>query len=325
MKILILGGTQFVGLVTAQEAVRRGHDVTILNRGSRPAPKGVRAVVGDRRAPNGYAGLDGIHFDAVIDTWQNEPVVVKGLLDALRGRMGHYIYVSTISTYKFVAGTPPFDEDTPQYGPNSPAEDYINDKVAGEMEALQSGVPTLIARPGVILGREEGLPGRLGWWLSRMERGGPTLALGPRDLNMQFIDVRDVANFLVDGAEKRLSGAYNVVSEPGHMTYGSFLDVINETAGNKAELCWLAQEQFQETDVTYWKELPISIPLKVSFIYQATPKKALAAGLKVRPARDTIQDTWDWLKDPDTVFQSTEPLGLDPIKEAKVLKEYLNK
>ncbi len=278
MKILILGGTEFVGLVTAQEAERRGHDVTILNRGSQPAPKGVTAVIGDRRAQNGYAGLDGMHFDVVIDTWQQDPVAVKDLLGALRGRMGHYVYVSSISVYDFALGTAPFDESTPRLSPETHPQEYVRDKVGGEIEASKSDVPTLLARPGVILGPEEGLPGRLGWWLSRLERGGPTLAPGPPDVSMQFIDVRDLADFLVDSAEKRLSGLYNVVSEPGHMSYESFLTVMNETAGNKAELCWLAPEQFKETEVGYWTNCLFLSHLQQASFTRLRPRRPLRKG-----------------------------------------------
>jgi nucleoside-diphosphate-sugar epimerase len=125
-----------------------------------------------------------------------------------------------------------------------------------------------------------------------MERGGPTLAPGPSDISMQFIDVRDLVEFIVDGAEKKLSGPYNMTSERGHMFYGGFLETMNQTAGNKAELCWLEPERFKTSGVEYWTELPNSIAPGRGVICQADTKKAVGKGLKIRPAVETITDTW---------------------------------
>ncbi|OAQ59930.1 reductase [Pochonia chlamydosporia 170] len=320
MKILILGGTKFAGLHAAKEAVSKGHQVTLFNRGTHPAPDGVTSIVGDRLAPNGYASLDGRTFDVVIDTWSTDPTAVQKAVDALRGRVGHYIYISTLSVYNFEEGNAPYNESTPLFDPEKTDVQYIKDKVRGESFISDSGIRHTFIRPGVILGPDESV-WRLPWWLLRMKRGGKTLAPGPRDLQLQFIDVRDLAKFTIHAAEEKLEGPYNLVSEMNHVSFGSFLDTANKVAGSNAELCWLDAEKVIEAGVGPWVEMPMWLPPGDLSVYSSDVSKALGAGLTVRLAKDTISDTWEWVtslkKLPDTV-----KVGLDPAKEKEVLEKY---
>ncbi|KAK8929221.1 hypothetical protein H634G_09595 [Metarhizium anisopliae BRIP 53293] len=321
MKMLILGGTKFAGLHTAREAVSKGHDVTLFNRGTRPPPAGVTSKLGDRLAPNGYASLAGLAFDVAIDTWSSDPAAVQSAVDALGPRVRHYIYISTISVYDFKRGAAPHDESTPPWDPGDTDVPYIQDKLAGEAIVSGAGPAHTLIRPGVILGPEEWV-WRLPWWLLRMERGGRTLAPGPRDSGLQFIDVRDLAAFTVLAAEKRLRGPYNVVSETGHVSFGDFLDAANRVAGGRAELCWLEAEKVVDAGVAPWVELPLWLaPGDDAGVYSCDGRKARRAGLTVRPAGETIADTWAWVAEL-AERPGTAKVGLSPAKEKQVLDGY---
>lgn len=320
MKILILGGTKFAGLHAALEAVSKNHEVTLFNRGTHPAPDGVTSIVGDRLTPDGYTSLDGLTFDVVIDTWSTDPVAIQLAIEALRGRVGHYIYISSLSVYDFEKGKAPYDESTPFVDPEKTDVQYFKDKVRGEAFVSESGIPATFIRPGVILGPDEGV-WRLPWWLLRMKRGGKTLAPGPKELQLQFIDVRDLAAFTIKAAEEKLEGAYNLVSEIKHISMGKFLDTANKAAGNHADLCWLEPKEVLEAGVRPWVELPMWLPPGELSVYSTDVSKALKAGLKIRTAEQTISDTWDWVASLKSLPSSSK-VGLDAAKEKAVLDKY---
>ena len=358
MRILVLGGTGYVGRVTAMEAIGRGHDVTTLNRGSRTAPEGSVAVIGDRLAAggSGYAGLDGHgFFDAVVDTWSGDKAAVAGAVAALSGRFGHYAFVSTVSVHDppeagAGAGEKLFNEDTPLCDVNRPgssASAYQFNKRRGEIEAsraaaVRGGVstPVLIVRPGIILGPHERLANngaRLPWWLQRLHRGGPTLAPCPRDLALQFIDARDLAAFVVDAAERRLGGTYILNGEAtgdAATTIAGFLAYANEVAGGRAELRWTEAKTILDAGIEPWVELPLWTPeagakpvaggcaKRRADIYNWDVAKARREGLRTRPVLETIRDTWEWMVRENLVGENpvvAPAIGLDPEKEARAL------
>lgn len=321
MHILILGGTQYVGRLAAEEALARGHEVTLLNRGKQPAPVGVTTLVGDRLAENGYAALAGLHFDAVIDTWVSDATVVRQAVDALKGCCKHYAYVSSISVYDHKASAPPYNEAAPLHDIEKTTVRYFKDKIEGEREAVKSGVPTLVVRPGLIVGPGEASPGRMPWWLRRMERGGPTLAPGPKDLALQFIDGRDLAVFLIDGAEKSLEGTFDIVSPVSHISMEGLLEAANEAAGGKASLCWVDADKVAKAVVGKRMEVPLWFPPDYLHLFQSSGKKAAEAGLKVRPALETVRDTWAWLQ--ESGWKIGDGLsGVPEDVEAAILKEH---
>jgi 2'-hydroxyisoflavone reductase len=318
MKILILGGTEFVGRHIAEAAVIRGHVVTLFNRGHAEAPRGCTSIIGDRLAPGGYAALNGLAFDVVIDTWSTDPVAVKSAVDALRSHVKQYIYVSSISVYDFKSGTAPYSESTKLLDPDK-APGYFHNKIWGERYASESGVPTTIVRPGLVLGPYENI-WRLPWWLQRMERGGPTLAPGPKDMALQFIDGRDLAKFVLGAAEFKLEGAFNLVSEMGYFSWEDFLETANKVAGENAQLCWLDPEKVTEAGIGQWVELPMwLLPNDPGSKVDVT--KALKAGMEIRSAKETIVDTWKWLKTLDEMPSKID-VGLDPEKEREALRKY---
>jgi nucleoside-diphosphate-sugar epimerase len=318
MRLLVLGGTGFVGRAVVDEAVARGDDVTVLNRGRRPPVAGVTALVGDRTAADGLAALAGGAWDAVVDTWSGAPRAVEDAARAVRAR--HYTYVSSRSVY--ADGSPlPLTEEAPVVAAGG--DDYAAVKRGGELGALTFGADVLLARAGLILGPHEDV-GRLPWWLRRLARGGPTLAPGPRELPLQYIDARDLAAFLLTAADKRLTGAYNLVGPSGQTSMGELLDTANAVTGGHAELRWTDPEVILKAGIAPWTDLPIWLPPgdDHDFMHRGDVSKALAAGLRLRPIADTVADTWSWLRSlpgAPPLRADRPPVGLDPAAEAAVL------
>jgi hypothetical protein len=236
------------------------------------------------------------------------------------------VYVSSRSVYAFPtpAGQ---SEDGPVVDGSADdggEVDYARLKRGGELAALDVfGERALLVRAGLIIGPYENI-GRLPWWLSRMARGGPVLAPGPRDLALQYIDVRDLATWILDAAESGLSGPYDLVSPPGHTTMGALLDACAQVTGGVAELRWTAPDAIVAAGIEPWTDLPVWVPPGELYdtVHQGDVSRALATGLSCRPVEETVADTWRWLRTlggqaprrPDR-----PPVGLDPAVEAKVL------
>ncbi|WP_130512661.1 NAD-dependent epimerase/dehydratase family protein [Krasilnikovia cinnamomea] len=326
MRVLVLGGTGFVGRAVVDAAGERGYQVTVLNRGlRRPPGGGVRVLTGDRRRADGLAALAGGDWDAVVDTWSGAPAVVRDAARALRGRAGHYTYVSSRSVYRPDAAAP-FSEDTPVVRGSADAGDdvdYAALKRGGELGAQQFGAAVLLARPGLILGPYEDV-GRLPWWLRRLAEGGPTLAPGPADLALQYVDARDLAAFVLDAAVQGRTGAYDVVSPSGHTTMGELLRTANEVAGGRAELRWTDPDVILAAGIEPWTQLPVWLPPGpvYTMLHGSDVRRALAAGLRVRPVAETVADTWAWLRTVDGLAPQRPDrpaVGLDRSVEAAVL------
>ncbi|MGW0857933.1 NAD-dependent epimerase/dehydratase family protein [Streptomyces sp. NPDC002690] len=328
MKILILGGTEFVGRSVTEAALARGWDVTMFNRGRGQPTPGAAALRGDRTARKaGLAALESGEWDAVVDTWTGAPVAVRDAARLLADRAGHYTYVSTRSVYAYPtpAGLP---EDGPLVSGASPDEEgevpYPQAKLGGELAALDAfGDRALLARPGLILGPYENI-GRLPWWLNRIARGGPVLAPGPHDSPLQYIDARDLATWVLDAAERGLHGPYNTVSESGHATLGELLDTCVRVTGSDAELRWTDPDTILAAGVEPWTELPVWLPAGEMHdtLHRGDVSKALAAGLRCRPVDETVADTWTWLKSVGGVAPQRPdrpPVGLAPEVEARLL------
>ncbi|QWB28468.1 SDR family oxidoreductase [Streptomyces koelreuteriae] len=326
----MLGGTEFVGRAVVEAALGRGWDVTVFHRGRHEAPEGVRSLLGDRTAPDGLAALadDPGEWDVVVDTWSAAPRAVRDTARLLRGRAGRYVYVSSCSVY---AWAPPagYTEDAPLVeGASADAEQtaYPQDKRGGELAVLDAFGEdrSVLVRAGLILGPYENI-GRLPWWLGRMARGGPVLAPGPRELPVQYVDVRDLAQWIPHAAERALSGPYNLVSPQGHATTGALLEACARVTGGGAELRWTEPEVILEAGIEPWTELPVWVPPGSDLhdaLHSADVSRAVAAGLNCRPVAETVADTWRWLQDiggtaPQRPDRPT--VGLDPEREAKVL------
>ncbi|MFK0137967.1 NAD-dependent epimerase/dehydratase family protein [Streptomyces murinus] len=328
MRLLVLGGTEFVGRAVVEAALGRGWEVTVFNRGRHRSPSGATVLRGDRTAPGGLDALAEGDWDAVVDTWSAAPRAVHETARLLRGRVGRYAYVSSCSVYAWPwpAGA---RADAPLVeGAAADAEqrEYAVDKRGGELAALESfgADGSLLVRAGLILGPYENV-GRLPWWLARIARGGPVLAPGPRGLPLQYIDARDLANWLLGALEQELSGPYDLVSPPGHTTMGAFLDACLAATGAAAELCWAEPRTVLDAGIEPWTELPVWVPPggeMYDACHRADAGRASDTGLVCRPVAETVADTWRWL----TSIGGTPPRrsdrgapGLDPEVEAKVL------
>lgn len=326
----MLGGTEFVGRAVVEAALGRGWDVTVFHRGRHDAPPGVRSLLGDRTAPGGLAALadDPGEWDVVVDTWSAAPSAVRDTARLLRGRAGRYVYVSSCSVY---AWAPPagYDEDAPVVeGASADAEQiaYPQDKRGGELAVLDAfgADRSVLVRSGLILGPYENV-GRLPWWLGRSARGGPVLAPGPRELPLQYVDVRDLAGWILHAAERELSGPYNLVSPQGHTTMGELLDTCVRVTGGDAELRWTEPGVILEAGIEPWTELPVWVPPGSDLhdaLHSADVSRAVGAGLVCRPVEETVADTWRWLQDIGGVAPQRPdrtPKGLAPEVEAKVI------
>ncbi|POX35928.1 reductase, partial [Streptomyces sp. Ru73] len=268
---------------------------------------------------------------AVVDTWSGAPSVVREAARLLAGRVARYVYVSSGSVYAFprAAG---LGEEAPLVAgaPDAGEVEYAEAKRGGELAVTESfgAGRSVLARAGLILGPYENV-GRLPWWLSRIARGGPVLAPGPRDLPVQYIDVRDLAEWILHAVEAGLAGPYNLVSRSGHATMGSLLEACVEATGSGAELRWTAPEHVLAAGIEPWTELPVWVPPEgpeyagyYDTLHRTGVEKAYAAGLRCRPVGETVADTWDWLRSlggrapqrPDRPLK-----GVSPEKEAKAL------
>ncbi|MFE0703558.1 NAD-dependent epimerase/dehydratase family protein [Streptomyces sp. NPDC058872] len=326
MKLLMLGGTEFVGRAIAEAAVDRGWEVTVFHRGTHAPPAGVRVLTGDRTAAGGLAALSTGSWDVVVDTWSAAPSAVRDAARLLADRAGRYAYVSSRSVYAWppAAG---LAEDGPlvEGSPDDGEVPYGEAKRGGELAATAAFGPegALLVRAGLILGPYENV-GRLPWWLGRIARGGAVLAPGPRTLPLQYVDVRDLAAWTLDAAAAGLSGPYNLVSPPGHTTMGGLLDACVRVTGSEAVLHWAPPEAVLAAGAAPWTELPVWLPPGEMFdaLYTADVSRALATGLRCRPVGETVADTWSWLESLGGVapHRADRPgVGLAPEREAEVL------
>ncbi|MFE5033274.1 NAD-dependent epimerase/dehydratase family protein [Streptomyces sp. NPDC056683] len=326
MRLLVLGGTEFVGRAVVEAALGRGWEVTVFHRGSRRPPAGVRSLHGDRTAPDGLAALaDGTEWDAVVDTWSAAPRAVRATARLLRGRAGRYTYVSSCSVYDWPRPAGYTEEAALVTGAAADAEatEYPQDKLGGELAAVESfgADGSVLVRAGLILGPYENV-GRLPWWLSRIARGGPVLAPGPRDLPVQFVDARDLAEWALGAVEQGLSGPYNLVSPPGHATMGELLEACRRSTGSDAELRWTDAETVLAAGIEPWTQLPVWVPAGSDLhdgVHGLDVSRAVATGLRCRPVGETVADTWRWLRGLDGAAPVRAGIGVSPDVEARVL------
>jgi 2'-hydroxyisoflavone reductase len=305
MRVLVLGGSWFVGRFILDEALRRGWEVTLFNRGtSGPAgvPAAVKRIYGDRERLEDVARLaKSGWWDVVIDVSGAVPTLVRDSARALSGRVGRYVFISTISAYRdwphvpvdehsvLFDGDPDFDPGTRRWDPDAygPLKVGCERAIAREFDG-----EVLTLRPTVILGPHEYV-GRLPWWLSRMHRGGRVLAPGPPERTIQPVDVRDLARFTVELTARQASGVYNVAAPIGRDTWADLLSACIGATGGNAEVVWVEEGWLQQQGVLEWTEIPLWRTLPTAWTMSAD--KAHDAGLRCRALADTVADTWAWL------------------------------
>ncbi len=328
MKVLVLGGTQFVGPAFVDEALARGWDVTVASRGlSGPPAAGARSVRLDRSVPGAFSGLASETFDLVVDTWAGAPAVARVAARALAGSTGRWVYVSSRSVYSWPLPRGA-DESAPttEADPDTGETHYAADKRGAELALDRELGPTRVVhlRAGLILGPRDNV-GRLPWWLARMARGGPTLVPAPPSLGIQYVDVRDLARFGLDAAAAGRSGPVDVVCPAGSTTWGSLLAACLEVTGTVAELVWVDPGWLLEQEVEPWTEVPIWIPESQPgyALHDADVSRAQSWGLVRRSLDDTVRDTWTWMSGGGVPGRSAHsPAGLLPEHEAALLERW---
>jgi 2'-hydroxyisoflavone reductase len=307
-RLLVLGGTAFVGRAIVDDALARGWEVTTFNRGITGAgadddPR-ITRLAGDRTDPRALRRLAGADWDVVADTWSGAPVAVRDAARTLASRCGPYAYISSASVY---APPPPVGvtEATPTVAasPDAAGGDYPECKRGAELAVVAElgESRALLARPGLILGPHEDV-GRLPWWLSRMARGGEVLAPGPPGRPLQLIDARDLAAFVLDAAAAGRSGSFNTVSRRGHATIGTLLEsCLREAGAPQTRLTWVDPDLIERVGIEPWTELPIWLPPDHEYeaLHGANVERAHAAGLRCRPVQETVADTWAWMRSLD--------------------------
>jgi 2'-hydroxyisoflavone reductase len=314
MRILVLGGTKFLGRHTVDVALARGHEVTLFNRGqTRPDLfPDVEKLRGDRDGDLG--ALRGRSFDAVVDTSGFVPRVVGETIDAL-GDVGHYTFVSTISVYADVS-TPPTESS-----PLADDEEYGGLKARCEEVVRERFPDAFVPRPGLIVGPWD-QTGRFTYWPERLADGGRTLVPAPPGADAQVIDARDLGDWIVRAAETGTSGTYNAVDRS--VSRATLVETCRAVAGSDAELVWVDPTFLVEHEVGEWMELPLwlSSP-EYAGMLSVDPSPAFAAGLETRPLEETARDTLAWVRSGEAPKETAA--GLDREREQHLLDEWLSK
>jgi 2'-hydroxyisoflavone reductase len=309
MRMLVLGGTQFLGRHVVEIALERGHEVTLFNRGqTRPElfPE-VERLRGDRSG--NVSALHGRAWDAVVDTSGYLPATVRNTLDAL-GDVGHYTFVSTISAYADLS-TPPTESS-----PLSEDDEYGGNKARCEAVVRERFPDAFVPRPGLIVGPWDPT-GRFTYWPVRIAAGGRVLAPAPPDASAQVIDVRDLAGWIVRAAEDGTGGTYNAVDRP------TTREALFAACG-EAELVWVDGDFLAEHEIGEWMELPLWLHSpEYQGMLSIDPSAAFAAGLETRPLEETARDTLEWVRSGQAPIEP--PAGLDREKEREALDAWASK
>ena len=339
MKILIIGGTKFLGRHLIDAAAARGHEVTLFNRGTKYTEESLPAVEqlhGDRHAD--LERLAGREFDAAIDTCGYLPQSVAASAGYLSGMVKQYIFVSSISAYagfrqKNRDESAPLaeltDEQRERFSRLDP-QGELTGPVLGEMygalkvlceRAAEAAMPgrTLVVRPGLIVG-EYDWTDRFTYWVMRAARGGEVLAPGSFDRFVQFIDARDLARWIVKMAEAGESGIYNATGKPFELTFGAFLEEIKNVTGGDARFTWATEEFLKQENVAPWSEMPLYLhesDADWQGFLSANVDRALAKGLEFRPLRETISATFNWRKSVRDELKA----GISPERETALLEK----
>lgn len=328
VRLLILGGSWFVGRALVREATSRGWLTTTFSRGRSPQPEGVIRVTGDRENVADLARLaTSGPWDAVLDVAGSVPAVVRDAARALRALCDCYVFMSTISVYRdwpyapvdensaLWEGDPDLDPGTRKWDPDA----YGPLKVGCELAVRREyGESALFIRPTVVLGPHEYI-GRLPWWLRRIARGGRVLAPAPASRVIQPIDVRDLARFTIDLIAMRATGVYNAAAPIDRETYGDLIESCRMATGSTAQIEWVDESWLASQGVVEWTELPLWRTLPTA--WQMSAARAYDSGLRCRPLRETVFDTWGWLCGGGRLIahERFAEHGISPAREAHLL------
>ena len=335
MKILILGGTGFIGSFQVRYALSRGHEISVFNRGkTHPGklPKAVEQLTGDRNGQ--LEALKGREWDVVIDNPTTLPVWVRDAAQILKGNVDRYVFISTISVYSDLS-KPGMDEsgplrkyegadaisETPETLLASNRRLYGPLKVISERE-VEKWFPgqALVIRPGLIVGPGDETD-RFTYWPMRVAQGGEVLAPGEATDPVQFIDVRDLAEWTIRMVEQGATGTYNATGPKEKFTIGEMLDGIRQVTKSDARFTWVKAEFLAAQKVWAWSDMPVWMPAQgeTAGFCQISIQKALGKGLTFRSFSDTTRATLEWIREQPSERQKKLQAGITAEREAAVL------
>jgi 2'-hydroxyisoflavone reductase len=319
MKLLIIGGTRFLGRHLTEAALERGHELTLFNRGqSNPHLfPDVEQLHGNRDGE--LAVLQNRHWDIVIDTSGYVPRIVRASAKALAHSVDRYIFISSISVYADFSKEG-IDENAPVATLQDESIETINEETYGALKALceqavEQVMPgrVLIIRPGLIVGPHDPTD-RFTYWPSRVAQGGEMLTPGKPQEPTQFIDVRDLAAWIIRMAEQHKTGIYNATGPDYPLSCGKFLEECKSVTGSDARFVWVSDKFLTDREV----DLPLWVPDSYAGMRSVNCSKAIADGLTFRPVAETVRDTLAWKGTGEEL-----KAGLKPEQERRLLQEWL--
>jgi len=332
-RLLVIGGTDFVGPAVVEAGLIAGFHVTIFNRGMTNPElfpylehlHGFRSI--DER-DQGFSALSGRTWDAAVDVWPSDPTMVETLAKALQDRVGHYLYVSSCAVYKSFE-RPGLTEDDPVREYHGGVPDYNDGKAESERRLSRIfGQRLTIVRPCSIDGyRNDGA--NLQTWLTRVQTGGLRIGPGTGAERIQIIDATDVGRFVLQCIERQFFGAFNVTGES--MTFRAFLDGCKSATGSNAEFVWIPEDFLREQDPGFERFFPLWLSQTNSHMqgfFQISGEKALRTGWKRRSFEETSADVLRWYRERDGKLPTANgPAGhwLDPLpagREAEIIKRW---
>lgn len=327
MKVLIMGGTRFLGRHLVEAALARNHEVTLFNRGrSNPVlfPQ-LETILGDREHDLEKLAQVDRTWEAAIDTSGYFPRLVRLSAEVLEKSVRRYVFISSLSVYENFRKIG-IDESYPV----GKLEDEILEKITGETygplkalceKAVQETFGeerSLIIRPGLIVGPHDPTD-RFTYWPVRVARGGDVLAPQKPEAAIQVIDVRDLSEFIIERIEAKASGVYNATGPEYELTIGKLLETSKRVSGSEADIHWAGLEFLNRHKVEAWSDMPAWVPDDEEGIgfSRIDVSKAIGAGLKFRPLAETVRDTLAWAQTfpPDHEWRA----GLTPEREAQLL------
>lgn len=326
MKILVLGGTVFLGRHIVESALARGHEVTLFNRGQHNPdlfPE-VEKLRGNRDGD--LLALEGHHWDAVIDTSGYLPRVVRQSAEMLKDKTNLYAFISTISVYADETATGQ-DESAPLATLQDDSVEEITGETYGGLKVLCERVVeevypdrALIIRPGLIVGPDDPTD-RYTYWPVRIARGGEVLVPGRPERAVQYIDVRDLADWTVRMVEEGKTGVYNANGPDYVLTMERFVNACKDAAGSDASFVWVPEQFLLDRGVEQWMELPLWVSEEEApgfFAFDVS--KAVRDGLTFRSPEETARDTiaWERTRPADHEWRA----GMKPEREAELLEEW---
>jgi nucleoside-diphosphate-sugar epimerase len=330
LKLLVMGGTGFLGPHTVNAALAQGHQVTLFNRGkTNPGMfKQLESIKGDRNTED-INQLSGRYFDAVIDTSAYYPRSINMALEVLKENIKQYLFVSTISVYADWS-KPDMDESAPLGSIDDPDTEEVTGETYGPLKALceqaaEKHMPgrVSIIRPGLIVGPGDKTD-RFTYWPVRVKHGGEVLAPGDAQDVIQYVNVGDLSEWMVHCINNQITAVFNAQTNGSDITIGRLLETCVTMLNPETKLTWVPAEFLESHEVAPWQEMPTWLPAKGEYAGAGTmsSQKAYANGLRERPMRETIQDTYDWFASLPEERRLNLRAGISAEKEEKVLKAW---